>query len=174
MAENRASNRLTWNVEGRDLVMERIFEAPRDLAFKVFSEPEHLANWWGPGGWQTEIHKFEFKPNGVWHYCMKCTDENQGEFYGQKSCGKAVYHEMIEPEKIVYTDTFVDEEGNAILGTPEIHVTIKFEEHNGKTKLITRSQFSSAEILQQIMDMGVVQGCASQYECLDDYLIEIQ
>ncbi|OAH63138.1 hypothetical protein AWH49_07320 [Domibacillus aminovorans] len=105
MSENKITNSMTTNIEGQVLVMERIFNAPRGLVFKAFSEPERLASWWGPRGWQTENRKFEFKPNGVWHYCMRCIDENQGEFYGQESWGKAVYHEIIVPEKIVYTDT---------------------------------------------------------------------
>ncbi|CAM3841946.1 SRPBCC domain-containing protein [Mesobacillus zeae] len=174
MSEKQAANGITVNVEGRVLVMERIFNAPRSLVFKAFSEPEQLADWWGPKGWQTENLKFKFQPEGIWHYCMRCTDENQGEFYGQESWGKAVYHEIIVPEKIVFTDTFADKEGNAVDGMPEILVTMNFAEHEGKTNLITRSQFTSPETLQQVMNMGVVQGFASQFECLDDLLKKLQ
>lgn len=174
MSENKMTKSMTTNVEGRVLVIERIFNAPRDLVFKAYSEPEHLANWWGPSGWQTEIHKFEFKPSGVWHYCMRCTDENQGEFFGQESWGKSVYQEIIVPEKIVYTDVFADQEGNAVDGAPEMLITINFVEHEGKTKLITRSQFASTEALKEVMDMGVVQGMTSQFERLDDLLEDLQ
>lgn len=170
MSENEVTNSMTTNVEGRVLVMERMLNAPRSHVFKAFSEPELLANWWGPKGWQTENRKFEFKPNGVWHFCMRCTDENQGDFFGQESWGKAVYHEIIVPEKIVYTDTFADEEGNAVDGMPEIQITMNFVEHKGKTKLITRNQFASIETLQQIMEMGIVQGFSSQFDRLDELL----
>ncbi len=98
MSVDKVTNSLTANVEGRDLVMERIFNAPRGLVFEVFSEPEHLVNWWGPQGWQTEISRFEFKPNGIWHYSLRCTDENQGEFYGQVAWSKAIYREIIVPD----------------------------------------------------------------------------
>lgn len=162
------------NVEGRDLIMERIFNAPQELVFKMFSEPEHLVRWWGPEGWQTENRVFNFKPNGVWHYCMRCIDENQGEFYGQESWGKAVYQEIIVPEKIVYTDVFADEEGHAVDGMPEITVTMTFIEHEGKTKLITRSRFASIEALQQVMKMGIIQGFSSQFIRLDLVLEELQ
>ncbi|ALC82966.1 MULTISPECIES: SRPBCC family protein [Bacillus] len=174
MSENKVKNSFTTNVEGRVLVMERIFNAPRTLLFEVFSDPEHLANWWGPRGWQTENRKFEFKPDGVWLYCMRCTDENQGEFFGQESWGKAVYHEIIVPEKIVYTDQFVDEDGQPVGGMPEIKITMEFIELEDKTKLITRSEFTSIENLKQVMDMGVVQGFASQFDRLDDLLEELQ
>ncbi|WP_440971234.1 SRPBCC family protein [Peribacillus frigoritolerans] len=65
-----------------------------------------MAEWWGPSGWQTENRAFNFKSDGLWHYCMPCTDENQGEFYDQES----VYQEITVPEKIVLTDMFADED----------------------------------------------------------------
>jgi uncharacterized protein YndB with AHSA1/START domain len=74
---------------------------------------------------------------------MRCTDENQGEFYGQESWGKAVYQEITVPEKIVLTDMFADEEGNSADGMPVTLVTFTFVEHEGKTKLIMRSRFAS-------------------------------
>jgi uncharacterized protein YndB with AHSA1/START domain len=174
MSENKITDNITTNVEGRDLIMERIFAAPWDLVFNAFSKPEQLASWWGPKGWQTENREFNFKPDGVWHYCMRCTDENQGEFYGQESWGKAVYQEIIVPEKIVLTDMFSDEEGNAADGMPVTLVTLTFVEHKGKTKLIMSSRFASVEGLQQVMEMGVVQGCASQFYRLDDLLEKLQ
>ncbi|MET3699804.1 uncharacterized protein YndB with AHSA1/START domain [Bacillus oleivorans] len=173
MSENKTSN-LTVQVEGRDLIMERVFDAPRDLLFKVYSEPEHLENWWGPQGWQTKNKKFEFKPGGVWHYCMTCMDRNQGEFYGQESWGKGTYQEIIEPEKIVYIDQFSDEEGNVPENMPEMLISLTFVEQGAKTKLIIRTQFASAEELQKVLDMGVVQGFESQIERLDELLKEIQ
>lgn len=171
---SNVTNKIATKVEGRDLVMERIFDAPRELVFKVFSESQHLARWWGPKGWKTENHAFDFKPNGVWHYCMRCMDERQKDFYGQESWGKAVYQEIIAPEKIVYVDTFSDPEGNSVESMPEMLITMTFVEHDDKTKIITRTQFATVEALQSIIDMGVVQGTESQYERLDEYLKDIQ
>lgn len=105
---------------------------------------------------------------------MRCTDENQGEFYNQESWRKAVYQEITVPVKIVLTDMFADEEGNAADGMPVILVTLTFVEHEGKTKLIMRSRFASVEGLQQVMGMGIVQGCASQFYRLDDLLDKLQ
>lgn len=170
MSEKRMTNSLTTRTVGNVLIMERIFNAPRELVFQAFSESTYLENWWGPKGWKTENHRFEFKPNGVWRYCMKCTDKNQGEFYGQVSCGKAIFQEIIVPERIVYTETFVDEKGKVIEGTPETLVTMIFTEHEGDTKLVVKSQFASVDILHQIKNMGVVQGFSSQFERLDDIL----
>lgn len=174
MSENKILNNMTTSVEGQELVIERIFDAPRELLFKTYSDAEHLANWWGPSGWQTENKRFEFEPNGVWHYCMRCTDKNQGDFYGQESWGKAVYKEIDAPEKIVYTDVFSDEEGNVNKDLPEVLVTLIFIEQGNKTKLVIRSRFESVEELQKVKDMGVVEGMSSQFECLDSYLKKIQ
>lgn len=166
------SNSLTSYTEGKVLVLERTFNASRQLVFKAFSESERLEKWWGPQGWKTENLQFEFKPNGVWHYCMTCVDEGQGDFYGQKSCGRGIYLEIVEPEKIVYTDVFVDNQGNAIQGMPELLITVNFVEQGGMTLVITRTEFASSDALQQVVEMGVVQGTSSQYERLDALLKE--
>ncbi|GAA1372314.1 hypothetical protein [Peribacillus frigoritolerans] len=61
MSDNKVTNNMITSIEGRDLVMERIFDGQRDLVFKAFSNSEHLAGWWGPSGWQTENRAFNFK-----------------------------------------------------------------------------------------------------------------
>ncbi|OES45998.1 SRPBCC domain-containing protein [Domibacillus iocasae] len=166
------SNSLTSHTDGKVLVVERTFNATRELVFKAFSESERLEKWWGPQGWETKNLQFEFKTNGVWHYCMTCVDKEQGDFYGQKSCGKGIYHEIVEPEKIVYTDLFVDDQGNAVQDMPELLITMNFVEQEGKTMVITRTEFASEEALQQVVGMGVVEGVSSQYERLDALLEE--
>ncbi|RXZ02826.1 SRPBCC domain-containing protein [Fictibacillus sp. S7] len=164
------SNSLKTSTEGRVLIVERIFDAPRTLVFQAFSDPGHLANWWGPKGWQTEIREFDFKPGGVWYYCMKCMDKNQGEFYGQESCGKAFYEEIAAPERLVYKDTFVDSNGNRMENMPELLITMEFVEQNDKTNVITRTTFATEEALQQVKEMGIIEGVTSQYERLDEFL----
>lgn len=166
------SNSLTSYTEGKVLVVERTFDAARELVFKAFSESERLEKWWGPQGWKTENLQFDFEPNGVWHYCMTCVDEAQGDFYGQKSCGKGTFHEIVEPEKIVYTDLFVDDQGNAVEGMPALLITMNFVEQEGKTLVNTRTEFASEEALGQVVEMGVVEGVSSQYERLDALLKE--
>ncbi|WP_027964915.1 SRPBCC domain-containing protein [Halalkalibacillus halophilus] len=173
MNENKASSQMKHWVEGKELVVEKEFTAPRNLVFKMFSDPVHLANWWGPKGWETTNSRFEFEPNGVWNYCMECVDKDQVDFYGQKSCGKSIFHEIVSPDKIVYTDVFADEDGTPTPGAPEMHITLTLEENQGKTKLLSRTQFASEEEVQKVIDMGVVQGLTSHYEELDSYLNQL-
>ncbi|RDU37921.1 SRPBCC domain-containing protein [Neobacillus piezotolerans] len=174
MSENKALNAVASRVEGLELIIERVFDAPRELVFSVFSDPVHLAAWWGPKGWETEVPELDFNEDGVWLYCMTCVDKNQGDFFGMKSCAKAVYHEIVVPEKIVYTDFFTDTEYNVLPEMPEMVITMEFIEEEGKTKIISRSKFSTAEAVKKVVDMGAVQGVSSQYERLDDYLSELQ
>ncbi|MEW8987193.1 MAG: SRPBCC domain-containing protein [Bacillus sp. (in: firmicutes)] len=148
--------------------------APRDLVFKAYSVDELLSSWWGPQGWQTQNRQFEFKPNGVWLYCMRCVDQDQGEFYGMESWGKSIYHEIIAPEKIIYTDMFSDKDGNPIEGMPEIRVTMLFTEKDGNTQISVHNKFPSTETLHFVMEMGLVQGYASQLERLDELITKLK
>ncbi|WP_145945323.1 SRPBCC domain-containing protein, partial [Paenibacillus sp. IHBB 10380] len=97
-----------------------------------------------------------FRPGGVWHYCMKCVDQNQDE-YGMESWNKTIYKEIVEPEKIVYTDYFSDEDGNINEAMPAPEVTMEFLDLGGETKLVSRSVFDSEESLQAVLDMGLLE-----------------
>ena len=166
-----SNNTIVSRVENeRVLVLERIFEAPRDLVFKMFKEPEHLKRWWGPKGWEIPVCTVDFRPEGVWHYCMKCVDQNQGQFFGMESWGKGVYKEIIEPEKIVYTDYFSDSEGNINDSMPSTNITLEFIDIDGKTKLINRAEYVSAESLKTVMDMGMLQGITETWDRLNELL----
>lgn len=154
----------------RVLVLERIFDASRELVFKMFKEPEHLKHWWGPRGWEIPVCTVDFRPGGVWHYCMKCVDQNMGEFFGMESWGKGIYKEIIEPEKIVYIDYFSDAEGNSNDSMPSTKITLEFIDVNGKTKLVNRAEYASEDDLKTVMDMGMLQGITETWDCLNERL----
>jgi uncharacterized protein YndB with AHSA1/START domain len=147
----------------REFVMERIFDAPRELVFKAWSDPKHLEQWWGPKGWTLPICKMDFRPGGVWHYCMRGPE-------GEEGWGKAVYREIVEPERIVYVDSFADAEGNALEGMPETVITVTFTEQAGKTKLTSRAQFASAADLETTLGMGMAEGLSETWDRLEEYL----
>lgn len=167
-----ATNKLVSKVEGRELVFERVFDAPRELVFETFSKAEHLKRWFGPKGWPLTVCNLDFRPGGVWHFCMKCVDESQ-EYFGRESWGKAVFQEIVVPERIVYTDAFSDAEGNVIEDMPVALVTLEFVEYDGKTKLINRTQYATVEKLNYVLDMGVTQGVAESWDQLADLLAEL-
>lgn len=157
----------------RELVLERVFDAPRELVFEAYSKAEHLKKWFGTKGWPLTVCNIDFRPGGVWHYCMKCVDESQ-PYFGQESWGKVIFHEIIEPERIVYTDMFSDAEGNVNKDMPETRITLEFIDLDGKTKLISRAQYKTKEELQSILDMGAIEGATQTWEQLAEFLAEYQ
>lgn len=158
MSENQATSN-----EQREFVMERVFDAPPKLVFQMWSDPKHLMHWWGPKGWTLPVCNIDFRPGGVWHYCMRGPG-------GEEGWGKAVYREIVEPERIVYVDTFADAAGNQIEDTPEIVVTVTFTEQNGKTKLTSHAQFASTKDLEATLAMGMAEGLAETWDRLEQYL----
>jgi uncharacterized protein YndB with AHSA1/START domain len=156
----------------RTYVMERVFDAPRELVFEAYSTAEHLKHWWGPKGWTLPFCEVDFRPGGTWLYCMKGpVGSEDGEM--MESWGKAVYQEIIEPERIVYKDTFVDSDGSRVEGTPEMLITVEFVEEKGKTRLISKTLFESAEQLQQVLEMGMEQGFSETLDRLEAYLANL-
>ncbi|WP_028775626.1 SRPBCC domain-containing protein [Shimazuella kribbensis] len=164
------SNKTISRVEGQTFILERVFDAPRELVFQAYSEPDHLKNWWGPKGWVLTVCNIDFRQEGIWHYCMKCMDKNQGDFYGMESWGKAIYHEIVVDEKIHYTDYFSDADANEVEGMPSSEITVLFIEHEGKTKLITKSKYESPEALKSVLDMGMEQGITQTLDRLEEHL----
>jgi uncharacterized protein YndB with AHSA1/START domain len=122
----------------KEVNIERIFNAPRKLVFKAWSNKEHLLNWYAPDSASIIISKFEFKSGGVFQHCVK-TDS------GYLCHCKGIYLEIIPEEKIIYSIGFCDEAGNSLTsseagihnGWPdEIVTTLTFEDiGKGKTKL---------------------------------------
>jgi uncharacterized protein YndB with AHSA1/START domain len=90
-----------------DLVITRVFAAPRELVFKVWTTPRHVMRWWGPHGFTAPFCTIDFRVGGFFHFCM-CSPE------GKDYWSKGVYREIVVPEKIVSTMYFSDKEGNFI------------------------------------------------------------
>ncbi len=164
------TNQMLSKVEGNVLILERVFNAPRELVFQAFSEAEHLKQWWGPRGWTVPVCHVDFRPGGVWHYCMKCEDKNQGDFYGMESWGKGIYKNIVTGELIEYTDYFSDAEGNLNADMPSTEIVLEFIEVDGGTKLLNKATYASAESLQQVLDMGMEQGITETWDRLEEHL----
>jgi uncharacterized protein YndB with AHSA1/START domain len=122
---------------GREFVLTRVFDAPRELVFRAWTKREHLLPWWGPVGFTMLEGKLDARPGGGFHYSMKGPD-------GKVMWGKWVIHEVVPPEKLVFVNSFSDPEGNIVappFGDPwpsEIMNTVTFTEEGGKTTLSMR------------------------------------
>ena len=147
------------------LTLEHVLNAPRELVFKAWTEPERLARWFGPRGWSLPVCTIDLRPGGVWHYCMRGPA-------GEESWGRAVYAEIVPPERLVYTDAFSDAQGSDNANMPHSHVSIELADLGAKTRLINRTQFASVADLQKTLDMGVVEGMGQTFERLVAFLAE--
>jgi uncharacterized protein YndB with AHSA1/START domain len=165
MPENKANTRVTTNPDKPEMIVERVFNAPRELVFKAWTEPTQLAQWWAPQGWTTKVFKMEVKPGGTWHYCMYGPD-------GEEAWGKAVYEEITPPERLVYVDNFADAQGKVNPEMPTLKTIVTFEENNGKTKLTSYVQVGSMEELEALKAMGMIQGLNESWDQLEALLAQ--
>lgn len=161
--------KVTVNKESRQLIMEREFDANRELVWKAWTTPELLEKWWGPEHWLTTIHEMNFQPGGQWKYCMH---EQGGQ--NMVSCGIATFKEIVAPEKMVYTDQFSDEQFTIAENMPTLEITNIFEDQGEKTKLVSSSTFASVEELEKVVAMGVEEGFSQQLERLDELFINLK
>src|SRR6516225_8819204 len=109
----------------RELVITRIFDAPRRLVFKMWTEPGHLARWWVPRGFATISSRMDVRPGGSWLRSMRAPDGSLIRKHG-------IYREIVAPERLVFTYVTDDLAGN--LGS-ETLVTVTFADLGGKTRL---------------------------------------
>lgn len=170
MSDSRMKSRVE---DERVLVLERVFDAQRHEVFRMYSDAEHLERWWGPRGWELPVCNVDFRPGGVWHYCMKCVDEAQGDFFGMESWGKAVYEEIAAPERIVLADFFSDADGGTNDDMPSTKVTLTFEDLGATTRLVSRGEYVSPEALKSVMDMGMLEGITQTWDRLDERLADV-
>ncbi|MBI5290046.1 MAG: SRPBCC domain-containing protein [Chloroflexi bacterium] len=147
----------------RLLIVERVFDAPRDLVWKAWTDPEQMEKWWGPRGWATMNKEMDVRPGGVWHYCMTGPE-------GVESWGKAIYREVVPPERLVYLDVFSDAEGRTNEARPTMVITMEFTDLGGKTKLTSTGELPTAEDLEAIVAMGVVPGLTETLDRLEEFL----
>jgi uncharacterized protein YndB with AHSA1/START domain len=175
MAEsNVANNRETQDKV--EFVYTRVFNAPRELIFKVWSEVDHLKNWWGPKGFVWETARLDFRPGGALHYSMRSPE-------GLEMWGKFEYREIEAPEKIVFVNSFSDPEGNKIRApfSPtfplEVLNILTFTENEGKTTLTLRGCPINASEEERNTYEGMFeslkQGFGGTFDQLSDYLAKI-
>ncbi len=118
----------------RDLVLTRIFDAPREVVFKAWTEPERLRRWWGPKGFTNPVCEVDVRPGGAIRIHMRGPD---GVVYPMTG----VFHEIVEPERLVFSSSALDKNGNPLF---EVLTTVTFSEHGGKTKLTLHASVEKA------------------------------
>jgi uncharacterized protein YndB with AHSA1/START domain len=163
-----AAKNTPTTAEEQALVITRVFDAPRELVFKAWSEPERAMRWWGPKGFTTPVCKIDFRVGGTFLNCMRAPD-------GKDYWSTGVYQKIVEPERIVCTDSFADAEGNVVPASHygmvgefpiEMLVTVTFEDQDGKTKMTLRHAGMPAGDNRD----GANQGWNESFDKLAEYL----
>jgi uncharacterized protein YndB with AHSA1/START domain len=113
------------NFAERELTITRVFDAPRALVFKAWTDPKHLAQWWGPQGFTNPVCEIDVRPGGALRIHMRAPD---GSIYPMKG----VIREIVAPERLVFSNIAVDQSGNNVI---EGLTTVLFAEEHGKTKM---------------------------------------
>ncbi len=148
----------------QELFIIREFEAPRELVFKTFTDPELYKQWIGPRNLTTEIDVFEPVSGGSWRYIQRDWEGDEFAFHG-------VNHEVLPPERIIGTFEFegLPESGHVILQTTKLESL-----PGNRTRMIDQSVFQSVEDRDGMLQSGMEMGVNESYQQLDELLEEMK
>ena len=142
------------NTKDRELRLSRLFNAPVELVWEVWTNPDHIKNWWGPEGFTNSIQKMEVKAGGEWQLVMHGPD---GTDYKNKS----IFKEIVPLKKIVYEH----------VSSPRFVATIDFEKQGKQTLIRWHMLFETAEqFIQVVKTFKADEGLKQNMEKLDVYL----
>jgi len=141
----------------REVLITRIFDAPREMVFKASLDPNLIPQWWGPKRYTTTVEKMDVKPGGVWRFIQRDQEGNKYAFNG-------VYREIVSPEREVHTFEFEGMPGHVMLETST------FEEFEGKTKLTVSDLFQTVEDRDGMFNSGMKEGATESMERLEELL----
>jgi uncharacterized protein YndB with AHSA1/START domain len=146
------------DTSAREIVLTRVFDAPRELVFEAWTRQEQVEQWWGPLGFSTTFREFAVRPGAVWLFTMHGPD-------GRDYPNRIVFEEVVHPERLVYAH-----DGGE--GTPvNFHVTVTFEAQGRKTRLTMRSVFPSAEARDYVVkEYNALEGARQHFDRLGEHL----
>ncbi|WP_238933588.1 SRPBCC family protein [Brevibacillus choshinensis] len=157
MQESNLSTETITFVKDRELTVNRIFSASRELVFQAWTDPRHLPHWWGPKGFTITVQEINVQPGGVWRYVMHGPD-------GVDYDNLILYHEVVRPERLVYSHGDGEEE--------QFRVTVTFAERGSKTEITMKMLFTSIEELKKAVDQyGAIEGAKSTLDRLAALLL---
>ncbi len=152
--ENRTARKFTVDREAREITMERIFDALRELVWKVWTNPDLIPQWWGPKRLVTTVDEMDLKPGGRWRFIQR--DSNGMEF-----AFSGVYREIVPPKRVVHTFNF-----EPIGPGHELVEIVTFEEQGGRTKLTSKAVYNTLEDLEGMLKSGMEEGAKRDHRSL--------
>jgi uncharacterized protein YndB with AHSA1/START domain len=139
-----------------EIVLKRVFNAPRSLVFEALTKPELLRRWMGPRGWSMVVSEIDLKVGGKWRSVLRSPD-------GKDMGMSGVYREIAPPERLVSTEAFDDYPGETLN-------TLSLSEENGRTTFTCRILYPSKEIRDMVINSGMEHGAAECYDKLAELL----
>lgn len=147
----------------REIRLSRVVDAPRELVFNVWTDPEHVAHWWGPNGFSITTYEMEVKPGSQWRFMMHGPD-------GVDYPNKIVYIEVERPERLVFRHTD-DTEAESI----HFLTTVVFEDLGDKTRVEMTSLFDTAEARNEVIEKhGAIEGGKQTLGRLAEYAASLR
>jgi uncharacterized protein YndB with AHSA1/START domain len=147
----------------RELVLTRLIDAPRELVFRVWTEPKHMAQWWGPHGFTNPVCEMDVRPGGKLYIVMRHESGFEHAMPGR-------FIEVVPPERLVFDNEATDANGRILL---KGHVVVTFEDEGGKTKLTVRAR--AVGLVPESVQMigGMEQGWTESLERLVGYVEKV-
>src|SRR4051812_23939114 len=158
--ETTAGTTAVTTPSAREIVSERVFDAPRERVFAAYTDPELIPEWWGPRGTTTIVDRMEVEPGGGWRFVARDADGSGTAFRG-------TYREITAPERIVQTF-----EWEGLPGHVSVETAI-FEDLGDRTKVTTTSIFHTTEERDGMLGSGMEGGMNETYERLDELLARL-
>jgi uncharacterized protein YndB with AHSA1/START domain len=143
----------------REVVMTRVFDAPRRLVFDALTKPELFKRWFGPRGWSLVVCEVDLKVGGAWRWVLRGPN-------GTNMGMRGVYQEIVPPERFVSTESFDDYPGESLN-------TLVLVEQGGKTTLTITVLYQSQEIRDAVIKSGMGHGAAECYDKLAELLASL-
>ena len=142
----------------KEMVITRSFDAPRELVFKAHTDPNWIAQWWGPRIYTTIVDKLELRPGGSWRILNRDKDGNEYGFHG-------TFREIVPSERITWTFEFEGMPGHVTVET------VTFEDvGSGTTKVTARAVYDSVGDRDGMLQSGMEEGLDDSYRRLDELL----
>jgi len=144
----------------REVIITRVLNAPRELVFQAWTDPVHMARWWGPKDWTNPVCELDVRVGGAWRIVMRAPDG------GDYPCA-GVYREIVPPERLVFTNDAFDQAGTPLL---QGLTTVTFEELGGKTQLTVKARAVGLVPYAPMMLKGMEAGWSQSLDRLTGYI----
>jgi uncharacterized protein YndB with AHSA1/START domain len=130
------------NAAANEIAATRVFDAPRELVWRMWTDPKHVVHWWGPNGFTNTIHEMDVRPGGVWRFVMHGPD-------GTDYLNKIVYHDVVKPSRLTYSH----------VSGPVFDVFVDFADRGDQTEVNMRMVFETAELRDKVVEQfGAIEG----------------